>query len=106
MQTVHCEGILAHHFWGDYCATVALLFKSAQHAADAKVTLGDKWQVGKKDTALVWNGNSNELAKLTDQLASYGADPKKIASVAKSIDYGEPFECDVPIVPVEQGSLF
>jgi len=55
---------------------------------------------------LIWSGEKEALTKTEAELVSYGADPKKISSLAKSVDHGEPFECEIPIEPKGQGSLF
>jgi hypothetical protein len=102
------HGQLRHHFHGEYSATIAVQFESAEHADQALSKLGDGWKVGDKaSNALIWFGNSEALKKCKEILVGYGADEKKIDSCAKSIDYGEPFDIDVPAgIPKEQASLF
>jgi hypothetical protein len=110
MTTCKAFGQLKHRFHGEYSAVIALAFDSPEHALDALSVLSIKvkgWSVGEKNkNALVWVGNSEQLEACTSVLVSFGAEEKKIASLAKSIDYGEPFEVSIPIVPQEQVSLF
>lgn len=107
MGTCKARGQLRHRFWGEYSAVIALEFESQKHAADCLSVLGEGWGVGEKNkNVLVWVGNSSELEECTKVLVSFGAEEKKIASIAKSIDYGEPFEVNIGVVPNEQGSLF
>jgi hypothetical protein len=102
MNTVHAEGQLRHRFWGEYSAVIAL-----RAANDALVTLKEPWHIGEKNkNVLVWTGNSDELSALKDRFTNYCDDVKKIDSCKYSVDYGEPFEVDIPTVPHEQMSLF
>jgi hypothetical protein len=106
VHTVTADGILRHHFWGEYRATIGLRFASSAHARDALPVLGSGWAPGNQNAAvLVWHGASAELDTVSDLLASYGANRDKIASCATSIDYGEPFSVTIPIVPAEQLAL-
>jgi hypothetical protein len=90
------KGILKHHFWGEYFATIILKFEDEISANNIlKYNDFNQWKIGKNPNVLVWHGNSEALDKVKIILANYGADIKKIDSVNKSIDYGEPFEIDV-----------
>lgn len=111
MVKIHAHGILKHHFWGTYSATIGLSFSDKASAADALRTFGGRekgWIVSTVNPSmLVWDGvDDGALDAVCDVLESYGAEREKIASIARSIDHGEPFEVDVPIVPAEQMSLF
>lgn len=99
------SGQLRHCFFGTYSAVIALGFENEYQANQVLPKLGAGWQVGSKPYALVWQGNTEELEACETILESFGADRKKIASLAKSIDYGERFEIAVEIVPQEQMSL-
>lgn len=104
---VKANGQLAHHFWGEYFATIALGFANTTEAYLAQKTLGTDWKLGKKSsTALVWHGNREQLNALKKVLGSFGADLKKIDSIAKSIDYGEPFTVTIPVTDPNQMNLF
>jgi hypothetical protein len=99
---VKARGQLRHRFHGTYSAVIGLVFEfglvfeSAQDANEARQVLGDEWQPGKdRPDALLWVGDSDALERVSDALEAHGADRKKIASIAKSIDFGEPFEIDV-----------
>jgi hypothetical protein len=108
MTSVHANGILRHCFFGTYTAVIGLTFESETHKQDAKKVLGNSWsdESAKRKNILVWSGTSEELDEVKKVLVKYGADEKKIDSIAKSIDYGEPFEVNIPIVPNEQLPLF
>lgn len=101
------NGLLAHHFWGTYCATIALEFDTSEYAQDALRVLEDVWTVHEKmNNVLVFHGQKELLSEVEKTLVKYGADSKKMTSLAKSVDYGEPFTVEIPIVPEEQGELF
>lgn len=107
MNKVKASGLLAHHFWGEYSATIALEFEASAHAKDALRVLGDMWTVHEKvDNVLIFHGQREELTKVEQTLVKYGADSKKITSLAKSVDFGEPFTVEIPISSEEQGELF
>jgi hypothetical protein len=107
MNTVHADGILHHHFWGEYCASIGLEFESPEAAADALTVLGEPWKVGEKyPNVLVCHPDSKGVSAIKKQLAQYGADPDKIDSLKYSVDRGEPFEITIHIVPKEQLPLF
>ncbi len=47
------NGILRHHFHGEYSCTIGLQFPDAEAAARSLVTLGESWHVGERSpTAL------------------------------------------------------
>lgn len=129
MNTVRVVcGRLAHHFWGDYRATVALEFASEADARDAMQALeringGPGGLAFGKTMAsvIVWHGDSVGLDRLTDALVAWGlkVEPcahkvrkskrgklqpctchldNSIGSVAHSLDYGPPFT--VAAIPV------
>lgn len=105
-NTIHIEGRLRHHFWGTYAATIALDCGSPRGAEDALQALGPLWKAGNVEGCIVYHGAGDELEGVLDTLASKGADRKKITSIAKSIDVGEPFEFTLTVVPTEQLVLF
>jgi hypothetical protein len=108
-MVITAKGILAHHFHGAYWAQIALEFETEENARDCLPVLGSGWEVGQKHkNILVWTGDSAALDETTKILVSFGAEEKKIASCATSIDHGEWFKitCDVRAVVKEQTSLF
>jgi len=106
MNKVKAKGQLQHHFWGDYHASIVLVFDDAKAAQDALNVL-DGWKAHKKEPrALEWFGKEEAFKLVKAKLVELGADEKKIDSIAKSIDYGEPFTVTISIVPKEQASLF
>jgi len=103
---VKAIGLLRHHFWGQYCATIALEFATQAHASDALRVLGDAWsQHNISDNVLMFHGAKDALSEVEKVLIRYGADSRKLTSLAKSVDYGEIFQVEIPIVPKEQGKL-
>jgi uncharacterized protein YbbC (DUF1343 family) len=103
------DGRLQHHFWSEYRASMVLLFDSPL-MLDAILAAGKfkGWERSKKkpETVLHWFGSGDELDAEVEMLVSYGAKREKIASIAKSIDYGEPFEVELEVVDPRQISLF
>lgn len=107
MNSVCGRGQLRHHFHGTYWASIVLVFDTPTHASDAFMVLREGWvQSAIERQALFWTGETEALQKAKKQLATFGADPSKIDSIAHSIDFGELFEVVIPVVPVEQGRLF
>lgn len=104
---VKAKGQLRHQFFGTYSAVIALCFDDGNCASEALPKLGAGWyQSEKNSAALVWTGNFEELEACKAVLGSFGADVKKIDSIAKNIDYGETFAIVVEIIPREQLSMF
>jgi uncharacterized protein YbbC (DUF1343 family) len=103
------DGRLQHHFWGEYRASMVLLFDSPL-MLDATLATGKfkNWKRSEKkpETVIHWFGSSDELDVEVDELVTHGAKREKIASIAKSIDYGEPFEIELEAVDPRQTSLF
>jgi len=92
MTTAH--GRLRHRFWGTYSAAIGLMFRDAADASACLPMLGDGWHVSPtQPAALVWSGDSKALDACIETLVRFGARREAIASLAKSIDYGEPFDC-------------
>ena len=94
------HGLLAHHFHGSYWASLAIQFESPEHARDALRTLGEPWRAGNYPHCLVCEANGGMLDRVKAQLAKYGANPKAIDSVRKSID--QPWVVTIPVTAGEQ----
>jgi len=100
------EGILAHHFHGNYWASLAIVFDDADSARDAVATLGEPWKQSDRDpTCISCSAQSAELDRVTDMLVAFGAERDKIGSIRFSIDHGEWFGVLVPVRPKEQMEL-
>jgi uncharacterized protein YbbC (DUF1343 family) len=88
---------------------MVLLFDSAA-MLDATLVAGKfkGWERSQKrpDTILHWFGNSDALEATMDELVAHGAERGRINSIAKSIDYGEPFEVEFEADDPRQASLF
>jgi uncharacterized protein YbbC (DUF1343 family) len=88
---------------------MVLLFDSAI-MLDAVLAAGKfkSWKRSEKkpDIALHWFGSSDELDLVVEELVAHGAEREKIASIAKSIDYGEPFEVEFEVDDPRQMGLF
>lgn len=93
------KGQLKHHFWGDYACTIVLYFERDVPLDAVRTLLGDGWEAGRSEAfqGLRGHGGSAWLDGVKAKLGAWGADVRAIDSCAKSIDYGEPFECEVPI---------
>ena len=99
------KGQLRHRFHGEYSAVVAIDFGAADSATLALGVLGKPWEVSRSPNALVCVVSTEELEVLTERLGTFGADTKKVASLAKSIDFGEPFEVSIEVENQDQLSL-
>jgi len=87
------NGQLRHHFWGEYYATIVLIFSSKEEAEQAQRTVFTNWK--QHDEILSFHGTGDQLTVEEERLVAHGADRKKLTSLAKSIDRGEPFTVTV-----------
>ena len=111
------NGLLHHHFWGTYHATIGLQFADPAAAREAAEVLGEPWELGGERT-LVAGVDSAGLKRAKRQLRGHGlrvshrdrggprGGPKDaINCCCRSVDVGCPFEVDVrqgaPIVSRE-----
>jgi hypothetical protein len=99
------EGILHHHFHGEYSATVILTLPDELSAIAAMRALWahpsmhwvrDKNRIGVRVHALptlraIAPGDTDTCELLIEKLVALGADKGKITSLKKSADVGEPF---------------
>jgi hypothetical protein len=113
MALIIARGQLQHHFWGEYSASIVLKFHSAFLAHKALEQLPGFKVHSNPDFAyaLTFYGKGADLKAVEALLVSKGADKKKLNSMAKSIDYGEPFNITVDLTPADtdvvvQGDLF
>jgi len=103
---IKTEGQLRHRFHGDYSAVIALSFES-EKAASLALPLLPNWHHGEKNKSiLVWVGDSDALKGVKTLLGKFGADERKIDSLAKSVDYGERFSCTFQVNDPNQLNLF
>lgn len=104
----NADGQLKHHFWGEYKATMVLVFDNEQMLAAALNTNNfPTWKKSNTNsTAIIWFGSSDELDVEIEKLVSYGAKREKIASIAKSIDFGEPFKISFEAKDPRQIEMF
>lgn len=113
---IKAKGQLRHRFWGRYSARVALRFDNEADAvqgseilrtsmpADMKPVInacGQPWKPGvfwhkSAPTWCVLEFDQDDVNAVLDVLEKFGADRKKIDSVATSIDFGERFEISLP----------
>jgi len=105
----HADGGLRHHFWGEYKASMVLVFDTAI-MLDAALAAGKfkDWKRSEKrpDKVINWFGDSDALEVAKGELVAHGADRKKIDSIAKSVDFGEPFEVEFEADDPRQTGLF
>jgi len=96
---MRARGLLRHHFHGIYRCTIGLDLGAEvppNVVAAAARQLGPGWSaVG--EGQFVGHGDSTWLDAQKDKLARWGADASKIDSLRHSVDFGEWFECDVPV---------
>lgn len=104
---MNCKGQLRHQFWSEYSCLIAMQFKNQEECSSAFETLsGFHWGLHPQQmNVLIWRGNAEELKACKKLLGSYGADESAIDSIKHSIDFGEPFYCEIPCVDRSQGVL-
>jgi|SRR5262245_5997885 len=104
-MTTTAQGILKHHFWGTYHATIGLKFADRNHAAivhDRYLTADRGWvmtELNRVYGVLRFHGTGEGLKQAERDLVSAGADPNKLGSLRFSVDVGEPFIASFDITP-------
>lgn len=119
---IHARGQARHHFWAGYSRTVTLTFDDAASAAlalpvlrkftpsavvDSAIGLAVEspgWIARGPHAAIFVTGK--DVNALEDQLVSFGASAKKIGSLARSVDHGEPFQVAIDVEDPNQTLLF
>lgn len=102
-SVVRAKGRLRHRWWGEYSAVIILQFPdpdSAQAAAPKLTPEGSdvEWKpLPQNPEALTAVLDIKQLSAVKRHFAAMGADIKKIDSLQKSVDYGEPFTITVPL---------
>jgi len=100
------KGLLYHHFWGEYYATIVLEFESEEQARAAMRALPGfelakprprPFEARPPAVYLRWHGGNDALKPVEDQLVAFGADRRKITSLRYSVDCGEQFELDFAV---------
>lgn len=92
------RGQLQHHFWGTYSASIVLQFATPEDARIAEQEAFHMFhQHPTEPRALVFYGAETALKAAESALRSHGADMSKVQSLARSIDYGEPFTVEVTL---------
>lgn len=90
------QGRLRHCWFGEYSARIALKFASPEAALEAQAVELTDWRIAEETPQiLVTSAAKGELKAIIAHLVRLGADPKKIDSIAHSIDYGDPFQIEV-----------
>lgn len=102
---VIAKGQLKHHFWGTYCATIGLWFATPALAAEAVAQLAPFHVSEAEPQVLVFHGSGDALKQAEAVLREHGADMKKVTSLRKSIDHGEPFTITVTLGHTDDGSV-
>lgn len=90
------HGRLQHHFWGTYHASIVLVFADEQQAIQAREHAFQMFQPHPhRVSALYFQGSGTELKAAEAALKAHGANMNKVRSLARSIDFGEPFTVEV-----------
>lgn len=98
MKLIKADGRLRHCFFGTYYATIALRFSSHEDALKGFEVLGTNWKISDTTkSALVFHGKNPELEDVLSTLEKFGADRKKVTSLAKSVDFGDPFQITIEV---------
>lgn len=106
-MVITAKGQARHRFWGEYSAAIALIFDRRKHAEWVQECFLKDWDLAESgNPALVKIASKDETDAVVEVLTQYGAEKKKILSIAKSIDYGEPFECTFDVADPNQMSMF
>ncbi len=105
------EGQLRHHFWGDYGATIVIVFKDEASARDVLPKLPGCKVSEKASHVLVFHGGGDAFETIKKAISDFRAplnarDGEPVDSVARSIDLGPPFAVEIDVIPSEQISLF
>ena len=117
---VRARGRLAHHFHGEYSATIALVFDAAEDATEALRTLSLRMPAAEwtqpTSTGLVCTVGATELREFVlPQLLPLVTDidkhpitgkPMTIDSLDASVDRGPEFRVVVPTTSMRQMALF
>jgi hypothetical protein len=89
---MYARGQLQHHFRGDYCATISLQFDTVAHARQAQQTVFTMFKThSTAPHALIGTFGGKALEEVEALLKSHGANMRKVGSLARSTDFGEPF---------------
>ncbi len=102
---ISARGILRHHFWGDYRATITLHVERPEYLPAVLAALPAFKTDAAHPTSCGYHGGGEELKAQEDRLVDLGADRKAITSLAHSIDHGDPFVITVPMLepaPVDE----
>jgi len=91
------KGQLQHHFWGDYSATICILWHSPALALQALQSFPQFEIHPNEPRAIRYHGTGADLKLAEASLRDHGADMGKVGSMKRSIDYGEPFEVVIPV---------
>lgn len=126
MTRVKARGVLRHHFWGDYCATIGLAFDDEPSARAALAALKSPgWVRGEKPTVLVLHGPASVIDPAVTELEALrtdgpddcpvcaGRSPRRrdctkrtgreaIGGCRHSIDRGPLFAIAIDVTPEEQ----
>lgn len=94
-EPVKARGQLRHCFWGEYAATIALVFESKEDRDAAQKILSTHWEDPDNPRALTFHGGNPELEEVLKELESFGADRDDITSLKISVDYGLPFDVTI-----------
>ena len=87
------KGLLHHHFWGEYRATIVLQFGSTRERNAALDAFPMFTAV--RTITMNFHGGGKALKAAEQALKAAGANMKKVTSMRTSIDHGEPFTVSV-----------
>jgi len=94
---IQASGQLRHHFWGTYAASIGIKFHNADLAGRALPQFPGWKQSTVDPRCLTFHGQDPALADTLQLLGKLGADLRKVSSLARSIDFGEPFTVAVDL---------
>ncbi len=97
-MTVTANGLLQHHFWGTYSASIRLRFHSKELATQALGFLPG-FKQSPSGLQLGFHGSGKPLVQAEALLVALGANRQAMTSVAHSIDFGDPFTITIDLTP-------
>ena len=103
------KGILQHHFWGTYYASLAIEFEDEFEArlAFESGKVHSSFHIGEKHLhVLTCTVESEVLDEVIENLVGLGAKKEAIASVSHSIDWGDDWEIEFEVNDPRQIGLF
>jgi hypothetical protein len=96
-------GRLRHCWFGEYAATIVVQWHTPALALQSLEAFPMFEIHAAEPRAIHFHGGGTDLKAAEAALKAHGADMRKVGSLARSIDFGEPFTVTIPLHGVETG---